>query len=347
MDNVAHALVGAAVGRAVGGERVPFAGALGAVAANASDWTEAFLGWPWPRAQYLALHRGITHSLAGAAVEIAGLTLVYALLLRGITRWRGVAVPDSGIVVALVAASVLSHPLMDWQGSYGLRPFLPWSGRWYYGDFVAIVDVWYWLLPLVALAWGAPRHWRPLIGYGIIWAGTTTLLFLSGRAAGWVRAGWILVSAAGMVGWLQHWFGPARRRLAAVTAIAVLLVYAGSQALVSIPVKVAVRHEAVRRFGANASWAALTVVGHPFVWESMLAGPDTIVGHGWAIPRYLTLPAARRAIAETEDGRAIAVFARFLAAAVDSGDRRAVRLFDVRYTPPDGNGWAAVSVPLP
>src|SRR2546425_9079982 len=51
---------------------------------------------------------------------------------------------------------------MDWQGSYGLRPWLPWSERWYYGDAVAIVDPFFWLVPLVALGWGGRRHWRPL-----------------------------------------------------------------------------------------------------------------------------------------------------------------------------------------
>jgi len=50
-------------------------------------------------------------------------------------------------------------PLHDWQGSYGLRPFLPWNPTWYYADWVAVVDPFFWLLPLIALAWGAERHW--------------------------------------------------------------------------------------------------------------------------------------------------------------------------------------------
>src|SRR2546422_4195953 len=73
MDPLAHTLVGAALGRAVAGRDVPAAGWIGAIAANAPDWSELVLKpdlWP-PRAggEYLVFHRGITHSFVGAAVE--------------------------------------------------------------------------------------------------------------------------------------------------------------------------------------------------------------------------------------------------------------------------------------
>src|SRR5438046_976680 len=87
MDNLAHALVGAALGRAVADRHVPRAATIGIVAANAPDWAELFIGLPGTRAQFLELHRGITHSLAGAFVEIVALTL----LIRGgwwlVYRW--------------------------------------------------------------------------------------------------------------------------------------------------------------------------------------------------------------------------------------------------------------------
>src|SRR5438128_7404574 len=79
MDNLAHALVGAALGRAVADGRVPQAALVGAVAANAPDWAEVLMGFRWRRLDYYTLHRGITHSFLGAAVEIAALTLVIGL----------------------------------------------------------------------------------------------------------------------------------------------------------------------------------------------------------------------------------------------------------------------------
>src|SRR4051812_10041859 len=90
MDNLAHALVGAALGRAVADRHVARAGLIGAIAANAPDWTEVFTGFfGWDRADYLVQHRGITHSLAAAALEIAALTLVIGLSARWWSKRRG------------------------------------------------------------------------------------------------------------------------------------------------------------------------------------------------------------------------------------------------------------------
>src|SRR5439155_1554743 len=81
----------------------PAAGWIGAIAANAPDWSELVLKpdlWP-PRAggEYLVFHRGITHSFVGAAVEAAVLTGLVGVLLRLWARramvpaplWRWVA----------------------------------------------------------------------------------------------------------------------------------------------------------------------------------------------------------------------------------------------------------------
>src|SRR5438128_4822932 len=162
MDNLAHTLIGAALGRAVAGRELPAAGWVGAIAGNAPDWAELLLkpaAWT-ARAggEYLVYHRGITHSFAGAAVEIVALTGLVGLLMRFWARRAGLTPPPWRWVAACVTASVASHLYLDWQGSYGLRPFLPWSGRWYQADWVAIVDPFFWAVPLVALAWGSRRR---------------------------------------------------------------------------------------------------------------------------------------------------------------------------------------------
>jgi len=43
MDNLAHTLVGAALGRAIAGRELPAAGWIGAIAGNAPDWAELVL----------------------------------------------------------------------------------------------------------------------------------------------------------------------------------------------------------------------------------------------------------------------------------------------------------------
>src|SRR2546427_196490 len=72
MDNLAHTLVGAALGRAVADRKVPAAGWIGAIAGNAPDWSELLVspgtwgGAPGSAPAYLVYHRGITHSFVGA-----------------------------------------------------------------------------------------------------------------------------------------------------------------------------------------------------------------------------------------------------------------------------------------
>lgn len=347
MDNVAHTLVGAVVGRAVAGPRLARAGWLGAVAANTPDLAELFTVAPWPRVQHLALHRGITHSVVGTAVEILALTLGVALVARWRARRRGAAAPPAVWVLAVVAAAMATHPVMDWQGSYGLRPFLPWDRTWYYGDFVAIVDVWYWLLPLIALAWGEWRHWLPLAACLAVWLPTTAAVLLLDATAGWIKAGWVVASVVAGVGWVRHWFGPVRAPRAAAAAVVLLTLYAAAQAAASLPVKAALRDAAAQRFGPGATWAALTIPGRPFVWKRLVAGPDTVAGDDWAVPRHLDHPVVRRALRETDGGRAMTAFARFLAAEVDSTVRPpAVRFRDVRYAESGEDGWATVTVRL-
>lgn len=336
MDNLAHALVGAALGRAVADRHVPRAGLIGVVAANAPDWAELFTGYPWPRAQYLVEHRGITHSLLGATVEVAGLVVIVGAILL-LTRRQ----PAWGWLTLCIAAAVLSHLYMDWQGSYGLRPFLPWDGTWYYADWVAIVDPFFWLVPLIALAWGANRHWRPLAGVLLVGGAMTYAMV---RAAD-IVAPWLLIAYGtlcliAVVGWMEYWVGPVDRRRAAAAALAILALYAGAQAVVVQGRKAEIREAAHARFGPGAQWAALTNVGHPFTWEPIYAGSDTVASDDWRIPRRLDDPRVQRAL-DTPDGRAMALFARFLAADV-AGET--VFLLDARYARSAREGWAVVRV---
>lgn len=357
MDNLAHALIGAALGRAVGGHRVPAAGWIGAVAGNAPDLAEVLLRpgtlAPHAGATYLVFHRGITHSLLGAAVEITLLTGVITLIVRLHSQRSGSATPPIAWwwIGACVVAAVASHLYLDWQGSYGLRPFLPWSGRWYYGDWVAIVDPFFWIVPLVTLAWGERRHWTLALVYLPALAGVTTLVAWRGQeiVVWWVRLVTILVALTAVVGWERHWFGVARRRLVAAYGLLLLAGYVGATAVAATVVQRQARATATRRFGPDARWAALTVVGHPFRWNALAASADTVAGPGWAIPRGLRDPAVQSAL-DTPSGRAMAQFARFLVASVDSSETdHRITLWDARFyrVAPPRNGFAAVVISVP
>jgi len=231
---------------------------------------------------------------------------------------------------------------MDWQGSYGLRPWLPWSGRWYFGDFVAIADPLYWLVPLTAVAWGARRHWLPALGTLTIAIPVLYFVLTVDGVAPWLRVACAVLFGIGIVGWVRNWVGVAGARRGAALAVAVLALYAGAQGVASFAAKAAIRRAATARFGPDAQWAALTVIGRPFTWEAVYASADSVAGVGWAAPRNLQLPEVRRAL-NAADGRAIMGFARFLAAEVDSSR---VYFRDARYQPFGRTGWATVTVPV-
>jgi inner membrane protein len=145
MDNLTHSLVGLAAAKA-GLERLsPGATIVCVLAANAPDLDIlATLGGKW---FYLHHHRGITHSIVGTlALALFIPSLFYAVdLLIARIRKRPTRVRFTGLLIASLIVSA-SHPLMDWTNNYGVRPFLPWSGDWYYGDLVFIVDPWLWLV---------------------------------------------------------------------------------------------------------------------------------------------------------------------------------------------------------
>ncbi len=95
-----------------------------------------------------AHHRGFTHTLAGAPFNAAlALAVVYGvhrlLASKGVAphtppRWRLL------FVYAMLGA--LSHILLDFTNSYGVRPFAPFYSRWFSWDIVHIVE------PLILIA---------------------------------------------------------------------------------------------------------------------------------------------------------------------------------------------------
>jgi len=146
MDNLTHSLVGLAAAKA-GLERLsPGATTLCLLAANAPDIDVAILlgGDRWT---YLQHHRGITHSIVG----VAFLALLIPFVVYGIDRlWARLRnQPPKTKLTGLILASVIAtatHPLLDWTNNYGIRFFLPWSSKWYYGDIVFIIDPYLWLI---------------------------------------------------------------------------------------------------------------------------------------------------------------------------------------------------------
>ena len=127
MFNSTHTLVGFAIARTGAGKWTRHATATAVIASNLPD-IDSIAGL-WGTAAYLNHHRGITHALIGVPILALVLSAVMYLFSGNFGRTY---------TIALIAMA--THPALDYLNPYGLRPLLPWSGRWYYGDAVFIID---------------------------------------------------------------------------------------------------------------------------------------------------------------------------------------------------------------
>ncbi len=87
-------------------------------------------------------HRGFTHSFLGiplvAAVVVALIYLIWRL--RGRKARNSNLPPRWGLLFAYACLAGLSHILLDFTNNYGVRPFWPFSERWYSLDIVFIAE---------------------------------------------------------------------------------------------------------------------------------------------------------------------------------------------------------------
>src|SRR6266545_1809188 len=145
MDNLTHSLVGLAAAKAGLEKLSPGATTLCVLAANSPD--ADIVALIFGRWVFLQQHRGISHSIVGVCLLALALPFIFclgdALLARERNRERVVKLP--GLLLASVVATA-THPLMDWANNYGVRPLLPWNPRWFYGDFVFIIDPFIWIV---------------------------------------------------------------------------------------------------------------------------------------------------------------------------------------------------------
>jgi inner membrane protein len=87
-------------------------------------------------------HRGFTHSFLGVPI----VAVVVVAFVYGIWRLRGRKTrnpnlpPRWGLLFAYACLAGLSHILLDYTNSYGIRPFWPFSERWISCDIVFIVE---------------------------------------------------------------------------------------------------------------------------------------------------------------------------------------------------------------
>ena len=232
-------------------------------------------------------------------------------LWRRLTRSALPSTVHPGALLRLSAVAVLSHPILDTLNTYGVRWLMPFSGRWFYGDTLFIVDPWIWLV----LAAG---------------------LLLAGRGRREAGARWGL-GLAGVYVVLMAGMALAGRRLAAAELARLDPAPVGQLMVSPVPFDPFSRTVVARQGGvtriARFRWLRRPHLD-PASVRSFPAGPPDD-------PAFL-------AAAATVEGRRFLGWARFPWYRVEPRAGGAVvHLVDLRYTDRAGSGFGSVSIPVP
>jgi inner membrane protein len=140
LEPVTHFLTGACLGRAGFNRQTALATVTMTLAAEAPDLDVlSRFGGP---AFGFAHHRGFTHSFLGvpidAAVVVGFVYLIWRVLGRKVKNPN--LPPRWGLLYFYACLAGLSHILLDFTNNYGIRPFWPFSERWYSWDIVFIFE---------------------------------------------------------------------------------------------------------------------------------------------------------------------------------------------------------------
>jgi inner membrane protein len=141
LEPVTHFLTGACLGRAGLNRKTALATLTLTLAAEAPD-LDVIEGMVRGSAFGFAHHRGFTHSFLGVPL----LALVVVGFVYVLWRLRGRKIKDLrlpprwGILFLYACLAGLSHILLDLTNNYGVRPYWPFSEKWYSWDIVFIVE---------------------------------------------------------------------------------------------------------------------------------------------------------------------------------------------------------------
>jgi inner membrane protein len=152
MDNLCHTLAGLAMSEAGLKKNTRLAAVTCMIGANLPDVD--IVAYQWGRIDALGFRRGWTHGILAMAVwpfVLTGIVLLADRLWRRLRPASRLPLPASRSLLLAAALSIWSHPLLDLTNTYGVRLLMPFSGRWFYGDALFIIDPWVWATLLLGI----------------------------------------------------------------------------------------------------------------------------------------------------------------------------------------------------
>jgi inner membrane protein len=140
VDFITHVLAGACIARAGLNRKTKLATVTVVLAAEAPD-LDVLARLKGPISGF-AHDRGSTHSFLGVAVVSGAVVCVIYALFRLIgSRIKDPRLgPRWGLLLGFAYLAGLTHILLDFTDNYGVRPYWPFSDRWYSWDIGLLID---------------------------------------------------------------------------------------------------------------------------------------------------------------------------------------------------------------
>jgi inner membrane protein len=373
MDNLTHSLIGLAAAKAGLEKLSPGATTLCILAANSPDADIAVLifGGRW---EFLQHHRGITHSIVGALALAVALPVIFYVvdLLLARLRHRKPSLKFKGLLLASLLVTA-THPLMDWTNNYGMRFLLPWSARWFYGDFVFIIDPFIWMV-LGGAAFLLTTKTKKQAGAWIALAIIPTYIVMVGPLDVWMLTSQILLRLLWIVALIVlvtlYRRGIAQRygSKIAIAALVSVTIYCGALAIAHAVVLRQARFESGEIANTNAEHvlkvAAMPNLANPIDWVCVMEtdratyrfnlsllrsqrGSPNIVRFEKPVGRTAELVAKAALDHRSEIFLGFARFPVMRVVGEDCVTQTLVQFADLRYTEPGkGRGTFSLDVPV-
>jgi inner membrane protein len=344
MENFAHTLLGLSLAKAGLERATPLAATALVISSNLPD-IDVLMRVGGGTVDYLHYHRGFTHSFVGLALLAAVIAVALTYLdrrfrLRRDHRRRPVR-PLRIFWIAYLGG--LGHTYMDFTNNYGVRPLLPFSNRWFYGDITFVVDPWIWLILGSTVVWltttDTTRAFLWLV-VGLILALIMGLALRNpseqlGAIPNLARIIWFAGFAIIIIGALFGW-GRFGEKLARYSLLVLGIYYCGMwMAHQSV-----MRHNLARAEGYYQI-AAWPTPANPTLWQAVAARDEQLhTGYlNLAKPALLEWrevaaldPSLVEALRQSPEARVFLDFSRFAAANVEErADGYTVMLRDVRF----------------
>lgn len=357
MDPFAHTLAGATLAATGLRHTTRYATAALLIGANLPDIDVVMTAFG--EDAMLEHRRGWTHGILALVVLPVILTGFIALWHRYVANAGSETTPNvayrPAVILALSAVAILTHPLLDWLNTYGVRLLMPFSGDWFYGDTLFIIDPWLWLLPLMAvlLAW---HHHKPALITASVFAAVASLLIIGNHLTPLlVKYVWATALVASLTcAWRSHRTGmtqpPSFSRPVAGFMLLGMLTYIGTSWALA---RQAELHAAASDGQQPIEVQANPLPGNPLRHRLVLVYPDHYLlkaadGSEYRIERPAPDAIVTAALTHP-DIRGFVNWMRFPYWEVSSTDKGwTVHLYDLRYQGPDdpaaGIGYISVDI---